>query len=158
MAVRTLLAVAPVPVVLARRLRRRRITRLWLLGAVAAFWLALLAVGLDAFLQERFPTYDRGSYNAGTIIYPAIVAVVLALTWRSIRRWLPRTTPPRGAGGADTRLCPRLAALARDGDLGACDSGRHRRPHHLDAGHELAGREPAGGRRAGAARAADPNR
>ena len=84
------LAVAPVPVVLARRLRRRRITRLWLLGAVAAFWLALLAVGLDAFLQERFPTYDRGSYNAGTIIYPAIVAVVLALTWRSIRRWLPR--------------------------------------------------------------------
>jgi hypothetical protein len=84
------LVIAPVPVLLARRLRRRRITQKWLLGAVAAFWLAFLAVGLDAVLQERFPTHDLGSYNSGTIGYPAIVAVVLALTWRSIRRWLPR--------------------------------------------------------------------
>ena len=79
------LAVAPFPFLL----RRRRLTPLLLVAGVAAFWAALIALGLDAMLREEFPAYDRGSYSAATIIYPALSAVIIGLAWRSLRRWLP---------------------------------------------------------------------
>lgn len=84
------IAVAPVLVLLARWLRRRRITLPLLLGAIALCWLAMIACGLDGVLQALSPSYDRGSFSTLTVIYPAISAVVIALAWRSLRRWLPR--------------------------------------------------------------------
>jgi hypothetical protein len=84
------LALAPVPVVLARRLRRRRLTPRLLVGVMAVFWAALIGLGLDRVLQVMFPSWDRGSFSAASPISVAISVVVLALAWRSLRRWLPR--------------------------------------------------------------------
>jgi hypothetical protein len=84
------IAIATVLVLLARWLRRRRITLPMLLGAMALCWLAMIGCGLDGVLQAIFPSYDRGSVSAVTAIYPAASAVVIALAWRSLRRWLPR--------------------------------------------------------------------
>jgi hypothetical protein len=76
--------------VLARRLRRRRLTPRLLVGVMAVFWAALVGLGLDRVLQVRFPAWDRGSFSAASPIYAAISVVVVALAWRSLRRWLPR--------------------------------------------------------------------
>jgi hypothetical protein len=84
------LALAPVPFVLARRLRRRRLTPLLLVGVMAVFWATLIGLGLDRVLQVMFPTWDRGSFSAASPIYVAISVVVVALAWRPLRRWLPR--------------------------------------------------------------------
>jgi hypothetical protein len=84
------LTLAPVPFVLARRLRRRRLTPRLLAGVIAAFWAAVIGLGLDRVLQVMFPSWDRGSFSAASPIYVAISVVVLALAWRSVRRWLPR--------------------------------------------------------------------
>ncbi len=97
-----LVAVAPFPFLLAFWLRRRRLTPRLLLGAVAVCWLVMIPLGLDPLLQEQFPTYDRGSYSAATIIYPALSALILALAWRSLRRWLPRRL--HTGAGADPAL------------------------------------------------------
>jgi hypothetical protein len=84
------LALAPVPFVLARRLRRRRLTPRLLVGVMAVFWAALIGLGLDRVLQVMFPSWDRGSFSAASPIYVAVSVVVVALAWRSLRRWLPR--------------------------------------------------------------------
>jgi hypothetical protein len=82
-------AAAPPLVLLARYVRRRRITPLWLLGASALCWAAMIALGLDGVLQEMSPSYDPGRFRWGTVGYVALFAAILALTWRSLRRWLP---------------------------------------------------------------------
>jgi hypothetical protein len=84
------LVIAPFPVLLALWLRRRRVTLRVLVGAVAGWWLAVIVLGLDPVLQKMAPPYDLGSYSALTMIYAALSAVILALAWRSARRWLPR--------------------------------------------------------------------
>jgi hypothetical protein len=84
------LVVAPVPVFLAQRLRRRRITPVLLVLVVALCWLTLIGLGMDGVLRELFSSSHVGSHSAATVMYPAIAAVVFALSWRSLRRWLPR--------------------------------------------------------------------
>ena len=96
------LALAPVPFVLARRLRRRRLTPLLLVGVMAVFWVALIGLGLDRVLQVAFPTWNRGSFSAASPIYVLSSVVVVALAWRSLRRWLPRRI------GGDRSERPRL--------------------------------------------------
>ena len=91
------LALAPLPFVLALRLRRRRLTPALLVGPMAVFWAAALVLGMDRVLRAEFPSWDRGSFSAASPLYVAISAVVVALAWRSLRRWLPRrlhTGPP----------------------------------------------------------------
>jgi hypothetical protein len=56
---------------------------------MAVFWAALIGLGLDRVLQVMFPTWDRGSSSAASPIYVALSFVVVALAWRSLRRWLP---------------------------------------------------------------------
>jgi hypothetical protein len=41
-------------------------------------------------LQAEFPSWDRGSFSAGSPIYVGVSAVVVVLAWRPLRRWLPR--------------------------------------------------------------------
>jgi TIR domain len=89
------LVLAPVPFVLARWLRRRRVTRRLLVGVMAVFWAALIGLGLDRVLQVMFPTWDRGSFSAASPMYVATSVVVVALAWRSLRRWLPPRIPDR---------------------------------------------------------------
>jgi TIR domain len=84
------LGLAPVPFVLARRLRRRRLTPHLLVGVMAVYWAALIGLGLDRVLQVMYPSWDRGSFSAASPIYVAISVVVVALAWSSLRRWLPR--------------------------------------------------------------------
>jgi hypothetical protein len=84
------LALAPVPYVLARRLRRRRLTPRLLVGVMAVFWAAVIALGMDRMFQVMYPSWDRGSFSAASPIYVALSAMVVALAWRSLRRWLPR--------------------------------------------------------------------
>jgi hypothetical protein len=84
------LALVPVPFVLARLLRRRRLTPLLLVGAMAVFWAAVLGLGMDRVLQVLFPSWNRGPFNLGSPIYVSISALVVALAWMSLRRWLPR--------------------------------------------------------------------
>jgi TIR domain len=84
------LALAAVPFVLARRLRRRRLTPRLLVAVMAVFWAALIGLGLDRLFQVMSPSWDRGSIRAASSIYPAISFVVVALAWRPLRRWLPR--------------------------------------------------------------------
>ncbi len=53
-----------------------------------------------------FPSSDLGSFSAAIPSYVAISAVVVALAWRSLRRWLP-------VDSALTRLiAPRSVTLA----------------------------------------------
>jgi hypothetical protein len=103
------LLVAPVPVFLALRLRRRRITPLLLVSVVALCWLTLVALGMDGVLRERFSDSNVGSHSAATVTYPALTAVVFALSWKSLRRWLPRQSgrPP----GQQTLGSPRGSLL-----------------------------------------------
>ena len=96
------LALAPGSFVLARRLRRRRVTPRLLVGLLAVFWAAVVAVGMDRVLQLMFPSWDLGSFSAAIPSYVAISAVVVALAWRSLRRWLP------GRRGTDTPDRPTL--------------------------------------------------
>jgi hypothetical protein len=62
---------------------------------MALCWLAIIACGLDSVLQTISPSTGRHGL-ATAVGYPAISAVVIALAWRSLRRWLPRRTR-RGA-------------------------------------------------------------
>jgi hypothetical protein len=92
--------------VVARRVRLRRITRRGLVLAVAAAWIAMLASGLVASLLVRNPSYgDRGRW-AVAVTYPALSAVVLAVSWPSVRRWLPPRLPRPPAGVAVATLGP----------------------------------------------------
>jgi hypothetical protein len=103
------LLVAPVPVVLAVGLRRRRITPLVLVSVVALCWLTLIALGMDGVLRERFSGSNIGSHSAATVTYPVMSIVVFALSWKSLRRWLPRRIgrPP----GEETLGSPRGSLL-----------------------------------------------
>ena len=98
------LAVAPVPLLLARRLRRRRLKPGSLLAAVALCWAAIIGLGLDRMQQDMYPSYDLGSFSALTPMYPAIQAAIIALAWRSLRRWLPHRVH------ADATATPTLGA------------------------------------------------
>lgn len=84
------IAVAAALLLLTRWLRRRRITLPMLLGAIALCWVAMIACGLESVLQTMYPSYDHRGVIAATATYPAVSAVVIALAWRSLRRWLPR--------------------------------------------------------------------
>jgi hypothetical protein len=95
-------AVAPVPVVLAVRLRRRRITLRLLVLALALCWLALIGLGMDAALRRLFTSSEIGSHNAATFVYPILSAAVVALSWRSLRSWLPPRLRPRVEGTLGT--------------------------------------------------------
>lgn len=103
------LLVAPVPVFLALGLRRRRITPLLLVSVVALCWLTLIVLGMDGVLRERFSESNIGSHSAATVTYPVISVVVFALSWKSLRRWLPRRIgrPP----GEETLGSPRGSLL-----------------------------------------------
>jgi hypothetical protein len=82
-------AVTPAFVVLGRLVRRRRITPLRLVGASILGWAAMIALGLDGTLQAMYPSYDAGLLSIGTVVYAVLFAAVLAITWRSLGRWLP---------------------------------------------------------------------
>ena len=94
------LAVAPAPAFLATRLRLRRISLPLLVAAIAACWLALIGLGVDGALQLMFPSYDVGSFSALTPVYLALTALIVALSWRTLRQWLPRRTRSGQAGQA----------------------------------------------------------
>ena len=82
-------AVAPAFVLLARYVRRRRITPLWLVGASALGWALMIALGFDSALRTMSNSSDGGRFSWGTVFYVVLFAVILALTWRSLQRWLP---------------------------------------------------------------------
>jgi hypothetical protein len=91
------LAFAPVPFLVARWLRRRRLTPGALVAAVVLCWAVLIALGFDRVQQDMSPAYDRGSFSAATPVYPALQLATIALAWRSLRRWLPRGMRARPA-------------------------------------------------------------
>jgi hypothetical protein len=86
------IAVAVVLMLLARWLLRRRITLPLLLAGMALCWLAMIAWGLDDALQAQSSSRDRRSAIAATATYPALSVILIALAWRTLRRWLPRRT------------------------------------------------------------------
>lgn len=94
-------ALAPLPFLLARRLRHRRLTLRSLLAAIAVYWVLMIALGADSVLQQEYPIYDRGSYSATTIIYSVLSALILLAASRSLRGWLPgRLRPDTPTGSA----------------------------------------------------------
>ena len=98
-------ALAPLPFLLARRLRHRRLTLGSLVAAVAAYWVVLIALGADSVLQQAYPANDRGSYSAATIIYPLLSALILLAAARSLLGWLPGRLLP------DTPTVPTLGQV-----------------------------------------------
>jgi hypothetical protein len=104
------LLLAPVPFVLARQLRRRRLTPPLLVGVMALFWAAVVPLGLDRLLRVEYASADRGWFSVASPTYVAISAVVVALAWKSLRRWLPRRVRTARSGPA-TLGCARGSLL-----------------------------------------------
>lgn len=97
------LAVAPFPFLLARWLRRRQLTMVWLVAAVAVFWTALLVLGVDAVLQQEFPDSRQLGRSTAMIEYLGGTVLVLALAARTLLGWLPRRARFGRSNGPSSR-------------------------------------------------------
>jgi hypothetical protein len=77
-------------VVLANLVRRRRVTTGRLVAAVALSWIGLAAFGLDDGARAALPSSDSETSIPPSVAYVMVSALIFALGWRSLRRWLPR--------------------------------------------------------------------
>jgi hypothetical protein len=83
-------AVAPVLVLGGVWVRRRRIAPVALVVIVGFGWLVMGACGLNVVLHTMYPGRESGVYRWPVLGYAVMSALVIGLSWRTLRRWLPR--------------------------------------------------------------------
>jgi hypothetical protein len=76
--------------VLARLVRGRWITPGVLVASMALAWLGMYLAGLDQVARAIWAPSEEGPPVSATLGYALVSAIVIALAWRTLRRWLPR--------------------------------------------------------------------